>query len=114
MPFYGWIVLPAYLVGYVATWRRAVWIMAYEGMEEYEHEPASGDWWFAALSATVISFFWPLVALGYKLSDKEFLVKKLSKPPKAQQLREKALELDKRERRIEHMERELGIGKDDS
>lgn len=107
----GWSVLGAYLVGYIAEWRRAVWMVAHvDG--EISH-PQSHDWVAGICIGSVMATVWPIFAAGRILYSLQ-VPQKLAKPPKAQQFELKAREQEDRQRRIEQMERGLENSHNDS
>lgn len=109
------LILVAYSVGYVVTWRRLAYYFS------YEFAPYSGPEWgdvlFGAFMATFIGLIWPIVAVlhGIRLFAQHRqmnpgqMIAKLGSAPHEAKVEQLEREASKRERYIADLERQLEV-----
>lgn len=108
----GWAIGVGYLAGYVMTWRRAAYVLAWDF-----GRPDGGDIAMSILIGSFIALAWPVIAPGYMLYKAQWrggsILLRFMRPPRSVRVKaehqQREAELREREYRIREMEHELGI-----
>lgn len=105
----GDLILLAYGIGYVATWRSLFRVMADDlGIDD------AGDLAMVLFTSAYFNIFWPAFLLWWifrrAVPDPKRFARAVGGETREQKTKRLEREREERERRIETLERELGIG----
>lgn len=111
MVWWGWLIVGAYIIGAVQTWRVAAWVVA---SDDSHGEAIGGDSLiFGLVIGAFVGAVWIVVVplcVAYKSGALVGGGRAFVCPPPSERRKERERRLRDREARIERMERELKIG----
>lgn len=105
----GWIIFGVYCLGYVLMWRTVVWAVTNDML--FGSRPGGDDIVVGIFLGSLVTLIWPLIFAGlavrsiYRARGEDATRALMPRSVRREQ------ELNERQKNIERLERELGVGR---